>query len=130
MGANAGGIWYVDGESWKQMTTGTNETKTSTIWGCGPDHVYAGGKAGILRYNGSTWSAAFDLGEPITSIRGTACNDFYALGYDSLFHFDGQKWDSVTDETISRTSTFWAFDSRDIYLQGGCRTYHSVCPDP
>lgn len=58
------------------------------------DNAWAVGSAGtLLRYDGSTW-AQQDIGttEDLLAIGGTASDNIWVAGRNSLLHFDGQSW--------------------------------------
>jgi hypothetical protein len=50
-----GGIWHFNGSDWSAMTSPTTEDLFD-VWGRSGSDVYAVGNAGILRYDGTSWS--------------------------------------------------------------------------
>lgn len=95
-------IVHYNGDGWSSETT---NVQLNTIWGAGPDAVFAGGADGvILHYDGSSWRRM--PGVPtefaITELWGWAEDDLYATtwrldGSDGqLLHYNGSSW-SVAD---------------------------------
>ena len=64
------------------------------VWMSDVDHAWAVGDSGtLLRYDGSTWTKqAIDTTEDLTAIAGTAPDDIWVAGRQSLLHFDGTSW--------------------------------------
>jgi len=100
-GAN-GTVVHWNGTSWNQVDTGAGPTEIVDIWGLSPTDVYAVGSLGhILHYNGTTWTQ-MDSGvvTRLEAIWGTAANDLFVIGGDTLLHYDGANWTPVRDATL------------------------------
>ncbi|HNN95575.1 MAG TPA: hypothetical protein PKI03_25025 [Pseudomonadota bacterium] len=64
------------------------------VWMADVDNAWAVGDSGVLlRYDGSTWTKqAIGTTEDLTAIAGTAPDDIWVAGRQSLLHFDGTSW--------------------------------------
>ena len=51
----SGQIWHYDGSAWSSMTSPTS-AHLRDVWGSSAPDVFAVGDAGILRYDGTSWS--------------------------------------------------------------------------
>jgi len=91
------------------MPSGTSFLLRS-VWGSGPNDVFAVGEAGtVLRYDGTRWYA---MPNPTTkalrAVWGTGPTDVYASGEDGvLFRFDGSEWSALDSRTTRILLGLW-----------------------
>jgi hypothetical protein len=101
------------------------------LWASSPSDLFvtgndAGSSVGmILHYNGHQWTEQFRGGqhsEPITAAWGTSPTDVFAVSYDLVLRYDGQRWSDVgPHEDISGLSWYeavWGASSNDVFVGG------------
>ncbi len=128
----AGTIMKWDGSRWTEHSYGTRAFMTS-IWGCGPDDVYAAGTNSINHWNGCNWTEVlFTSGMSIDDIRGTDSHNVYASGYDwdmytgFVMCWDGSDWTRMTlQPSQRRIKAVWASSPDDLWAASDHRwLYH------
>jgi hypothetical protein len=75
------------------------------LWAADPDHVFlATADAGVLAWNGTTWSTLGTLSEPLAAIEGSRSDDIWvATESGSLHHWTGTTWTPfVVDIDVKR----------------------------
>jgi hypothetical protein len=89
------GIIGIYVSTWKVVSARMN-----SIWGTPDGDLFAVGEvapetgaASIYHYDGSTWSMMVnDCPVALNSVSGTAANDVFAVGCDTIMHYDGVAW--------------------------------------
>jgi hypothetical protein len=109
-------------------TSSTDGGGFKSVWGSGPDDVYAAGLSTVLHWNGTSWSDAVpavakSLSASGFTVWGTGPSDVYlgasARGGLTLFHWDGSAWTSnQTPESATLAMDVWASGPSDVYLAG------------
>jgi hypothetical protein len=92
--ARYGKIFHYDGVSWSEMPS--TATYLSSLWGAGPDDVWAGGVQ-LMHYDGTRWTDRTPKGwwTPI-DMDGITATDIYAVGAAGrVQRFDGCTWSIV-----------------------------------
>jgi hypothetical protein len=134
---------WTSATGWSQvevMPTCCNVVDGITLWGSGPNDVYAGSRNGIVHWDGQTWGLAPGaiLPAKADTIFGLAANDVYDWDTSSgLFHFDGTSWSLLAPAlngarprafVTSGVDDVWAFDesllSLAIPAASAARAFH------
>ena len=123
-----------DGAAWSTQLADTAGALLSlaSVWGASASGVFAGGCAGITRFDGQTWSAlpaCSGLPDVVISLSGRSPSDVFAVvrgalppsGHVNVRHFNGQQWDNVYSRACSFCALFnaiWADPISDAFLVG------------
>jgi uncharacterized protein YjdB len=92
------------------------------VWGTSASNVFAGGAAGILRYNGSTWTQVYS-GCCVRNFWGSDPTDLWAVdGNGILRSTNGTSWSTHTSGTGSYG--IWGAAPNDIWAVGSSSIYH------
>ncbi len=125
-----GGAWFVDGRAgsfkhWdgaRMNTIATPYEKVDGLWGGGPDDLFAHHENGIVHWNGSDWSTAWDdASHPDLSTRSwIGAGHFVATDF-ALFHYTGEAFERLDrgglDGNVS-ISDVYAAGPRDLWATG------------
>lgn len=90
------------------------------IWASNSDNIYAGGSAGLVHYNGTSWSrVTTPNSENLTmlGVHGTTPNDIYAYGINfiDVSHNGGSTWATSSGDGIPIVVSMWSSSPTDIY---------------
>jgi hypothetical protein len=89
-------VIHWNGNQWS-IVTGIPAADYLDVWATGANSVYLATKTGVLRFDGSMWTALGNLAEETIAIRGTSTSDIYvATKAGALKHWDGNAWMTVT----------------------------------
>lgn len=91
-----------------------------TIWGTGPNDIWAAGGGVMMYNNGTRWVVIPGEWAGVTGIHGTATDDVWAVGgnYGEINHFDGRRWSKVP--VINENwNGVWAQARDNVYVTGG-----------
>ena len=114
----SGNIFYYNGSSWSKMSSGYS-TNIYSVWGNSKDSVYAGGgwsSGDILHYDGNTWNIQYSTDSPINSIWGLSENNIYATSYNSILHYNGSQWSTVTANIVADYQSIWGASKDNIFV--------------
>jgi hypothetical protein len=116
-----------NGSDWSSaanLTTGEGEVKA--IWGSGADDVYAGLYAySSQHWDGAAWTDLLDTPRAyLYGLWGSAANDIWAVGFDSLGkeaieHWDGVAWTEQAGVRIGVLNGIWGSSPTDAWAVGG-----------
>jgi hypothetical protein len=94
-----GTILHWDGKSWTRAATTDATQFLNTVWGSGPNDVWAMGGQAILHWDGKAWSLAEKLKTltDLLGLWGSGPNDVWAVSYEvvagvAIRHWDGKAW--------------------------------------
>ena len=98
--------------AWQLNATYSDGYGVRSIWGDPSGEVFAL-SAGVLHYDGSTWSKTTLLSE-LSDIWGNSADDVFAVGSSgSIFHYDGKVWTAMTTPTSQGLHAVWGSASYD-----------------
>ncbi len=105
-------------QRWELMPTndapsaGINPKNFGTLWGTGPDNIYAAGNSGfVTHYDGSTWSSNLAASLNLSSITfygiwGSSATDVYVAGSSgTILHYNGISWEKQTPSPVTANLT-------------------------
>jgi hypothetical protein len=123
-----GTIVHYDGNSsnlWTVMESGVSENiDFEAVWGSSSSNVYAVGDDGtVVRYNGSTWSRVWmDTYEDLYGLHGSGPDNMFAVGGNSLFHYDGAGWRELEQDNVSYESQYgvYSLGGMEVFTVGAC----------
>jgi hypothetical protein len=101
-----------------------------SVWGSGPNDVYAVGGPTVLHWNGTEWSATTRAiaGNPdlnLLAVWGSGPADVYAGGGSRMFHWNGQRWDMHDfSSPVGPILDIWGSGPSDVYAVGGLHIEH------
>jgi hypothetical protein len=116
-----GTILVHDGGSWTTSTCGVGDEDLHAVWGTSAEHVIAVGDLGsVYRFDGACWERMdTDISRALYAVWGSATDDVYAAGEETLLRFDGSEWRRVPiDLTTIFLSALWGSASDDVYAGG------------
>jgi len=85
---------YAGGTTWTEVVIPSNPIIIFSMWGTGPNNIYASGYGEVLHFDGSTWTST-PLGGQLSlyALRGTGPNDIYVSGDGGvMYHYNGSRW--------------------------------------
>ncbi len=114
-------------ETWAEFLQSTMLDHYGSVWGASECDVYFGGSAiGGFMPNFAHWDCVdyeeFIIGmeyDPVSGIFGSGADDIWAVqanAYDSLYHYDGDKWES-TKEAFMTQALY------DVWVASGGETF-------
>ena len=94
-----------------------------SVWGLGPDPIWAGGRAVIYQLEGQTWTEhSFDEDIFVLDIAGTGPDDIWAVGEGeteaAILHWNGVEWSLDPYRPRGGLSALWIGDATDIWAVG------------
>lgn len=124
--ASEGAIAYFDGTAWTRLDPAVSSTLRGA-WSTGDGTTYFLGDAGtILAHDGSNFAlVSTGVDEPMYAAWGSSADDIYAVGDQTLLHFDGIEWIPF-ELPVNLTSLFrrgryrdvWGSADDDVYVLG------------
>jgi cysteine-rich repeat protein len=111
---DGGTILHFDGATWVQMASEAAGDLFG-VWGSAANDVFAVGNAGIVHFDGTSWSPTA-VTAPLVSIAGSARDNVFAVGGGgAMFHFDGTSWTRVASGTTSPLRGVWTDGPDDAF---------------
>ncbi|HEX2210591.1 MAG TPA: hypothetical protein VHG93_23120 [Longimicrobium sp.] len=91
-----------------------------TVWGTGPNDIWAAGSGVMMYNNGTRWVVIPGDWKGVAEIHGSGTNDVWAVGggYGEIHHFDGRRW-SLVPALNENWSNVWAQSPANAYVVGG-----------
>lgn len=110
---------HYDGSSWSGHNIGSQFN--SSVWGSGPEDVYAMGTFDLVHYDGTSWSE-IELdgsGAGDGQVWGTGPTDVWVLtdSYD-LHHYDGSAWSIIETDFVGDLAAVWGPAPDDLWAVG------------
>jgi photosystem II stability/assembly factor-like uncharacterized protein len=117
-----GTVMRYDGASWTKLTTGTTG-RLQGVWGASSSNVFFVGSDPngglVLRYNGTTFSAANPTSQGLRSVHGRSPNEVYAVGAGgTIIRFNGSGWSAEASGVATDLYDVWALESGEVYAVG------------
>jgi hypothetical protein len=122
----SGAVWHYDGTAWSLIRTAGDWV--TCLWGSSSTDVFfgVGIGAGIMHYNGSTWTGAYLGHEPeyveLCEIWGSSSSDVFAIGDGfapcAIWHYDGSAWSLMVTFEEYGFCGLWASSSFDVFAVG------------
>ena len=110
---------------WEVEYQGINRssgTSWVSVWGAGPEDVFAVGLNGrILHYDGTEWlTMVSGTDVHLNEVWGNSGTDVFCVGMSgTILHFDGSIWTPMESSTEVDLSSIWGSSSTDVYAVGG-----------
>lgn len=102
-----GSILRFDGTTWSVVVPPSGDFLTG-IWMSSPTLGYATGSAGVLKFNGTTWSTDplyANVNGPLRAVWGSSANNVVVVGETGFMsRFDGTSWNALPRRTGNRLS--------------------------
>jgi len=114
-------IFHYDGVTWEQSPIApTDRGSVPGIWGTAPDAVWFATTDGVLlHFDGTSFSVALEIQEPLTALWGTSPTDIWVVGSGgSAFHYDGDEWQPSVLPTTRNMTTVVGLESGDVFAAG------------
>jgi len=130
-----------DGHEWGDAKEIPTTSLIRSIWGLGPDDIFAVGVAAtVMHFDGAEWTEFNNIGldqwNSYSSIWGTSHNNLFVVGdwapySSSLQRFDGEWWSGIEVPTIQGLGSVvgWSDALHSMYLtdyEGGIYGYYIV----
>jgi alpha-tubulin suppressor-like RCC1 family protein len=108
----------VYGYSFHTMDSGIEETLLS-VWGSGPNDVFAVGEGIILHYDGITWSEMPGTSNTFLGVWGSSPDDVFAVGWESaILHYNGTAWSEMATDTANDLTDVWGSGPNEVFAVG------------
>jgi hypothetical protein len=90
-----------------------------TIWGTGPNDMWAAGSGVMMYNNGTRWVVIPGDWKGVVEIHGSGTDDVWAVGggYGEIHHFNGRRW-SLVPAINENWSAVWAGAPDNAYVVG------------
>jgi hypothetical protein len=115
-------IVFYDGINWVDFVHPFPIGYLQCVWGTSTSDVRAGGDGGQMLYFDGVNLQVETIGEAATgSIRGlwgSAPNDYYAVTYDGVLHYDGNTWTPIPLNG-RRVNAVHGVSATEVYFVGG-----------
>jgi len=124
-------VFHYDGTKCTLKYRGTEDEWFHDIWGTSPTNVFVAGqkdyqdqnKSIVYHYNGMDWSIQILEEGGLRGIQGSSTDDIYAVGFDSIYHFDGKSWSPMVCDILNQENSpqlygVWASSSTDVFAVG------------
>jgi hypothetical protein len=113
-------ILHYDGRQWSESFGRIGDTYTG-IWATSPNDVWAvgenqAGNAIVVHFDGSSWTRGEPLSSPIPGLLdvwGSSSSDVYAVGDQTLLHYNGNSWTKISDVGGNRV---WGLSREDVFI--------------
>ena len=107
------------GVTWTPQPVPATVTLTS-IWGTGPNNVYAVGSAGVVvRYDGATWTRVpVPAASTFLSVWGFDANAIWIVGVDVAMHWDGSTWEETLLPGSAELWGIWGSSPANVQAVG------------
>lgn len=123
-----GNLWHFDGDSLLPIELTASVYSVNGIYGFSSSNVWvvgetAAGASLILNYNGTKWKDySTNDGKALKCIWGASSKNIWAAGINTLFHFDGAKWEMfdffIPPQGVQILSIS-GLSSDEVYMVGG-----------
>ena len=114
-------IAFYDGNGWVDFVHPYNIGYLRSVWGTSANDIRIGGDNGQMLYYNGTDLVVEDLGDagpgPIRDLWGSAPDDYYAVTYDGVLHYDGNTWTPISLGGRSLTSVH-GVSATEVYFAG------------
>jgi hypothetical protein len=112
-------IAHYNGSAWS-LTKSEFMWGFRDVWTNSATSGYAVGDGGVYKYNGTSWSPAFNTGESYyTCVWGSDATDVWCGSTtNSISHWDGTSWTSYMLPSYNYFQDMWGIASNDIYAVG------------
>jgi hypothetical protein len=126
-GSSAGNVWVVggdngtivhyDGSEWRSFG---DDFEARSIWGTGPNDVYAAGDAPLWHYNGTSWSRVkLDNVYPLNGVWCAPAGEVFAAGPNGrTLYYDGARWLWLRRVTGNPLYGVWGTSAADVFACG------------
>lgn len=110
--------------SWIPIGRLGGERIVRAIWAAEGPVVAVALTDGVALWDGDSWTDfPFGGGLYVQDVWGSAPDDLYAVGYQSMYaglmwHYDGTRWSTVSLPHVPRLNAVWGSGSGDIYAVG------------
>lgn len=131
-----GAIYHYINGAWHPWKIDVSEVSNDTInavWGNSKSEIFAAGRAGIFRFNGTDWSLSLDTRDTPDSFNdvwGSDRNNILAVGdRGTIVHYNGEKWTKIMGGQfsyfdIASFKGVWGSSRDDVYVVGGVIILH------
>ncbi len=119
VGSN-GEVIRSDGNTWRDMNTGTNFQLTR-IWGSSSGKMIAAGRYGkIIGYDGVEWKALCNgSATNLNGIWGSGPDNIYVVAdYGITYQYDGNVWNEVPPRPPNVLQAIWGSSANDVFAVG------------
>ncbi len=91
-----------------------------SLWGSGPDDVWAVGEGGLVFHRGPGGWQAVPSGttNALNAVHGAGPSDVWAAGEQVILHFDGTAWSTVLEQPSELYLGAWSNGPRDVWIVG------------
>ena len=111
-------VAHYDGTSWSRSNIGSSFN--SSIWGSGPEDIYAMGTFDLVHFDGSSWSevSVDDAGDG--QVWGTSSSDVWVMSDSyTVSHYDGSSWQTMeNDDFVGDLAAVWGPSPDDLWAAG------------
>lgn len=110
---------HYDGSDWSQTIVGS--PFKSSVWGSGPDDVYALSTFDLFHYDGSEWTEIdLEAGAGEGQVWGTGAADVWVMTDSSeVSHYDGSEWQAIyNDDFVGEMAAVWGPAPDDLWAAG------------
>jgi len=109
--------------SWTSIPTGLspafNTDRLEQLWGTGTGVVYAAGRPGVLKYDGSTATLVPGLPINMVGVGGSSADNVFAVGQNGeIWRFDGSTWAQMNSGTSETLTGVAALSPKNVYAVG------------
>jgi hypothetical protein len=116
-------ILHYNGTGWTEFRTPEEDLAFNGVWSAAPNDVFAVGERGqsavVYHFNGTAWAPmTVPPVRQLLDVWGTSGTDVYAVGDQTILHFDGSAWTEV-QTTERRLTGVWASSPVDVFAVGG-----------
>jgi hypothetical protein len=126
-GGLGGVVLHWDGSAWTKAATPVTGSLMALAM-TSPDDVWAAGEDGgrrpcLLHFDGTQWRETPTAGarRGLTGVAARSATDAWAVGPDSLFHWEGSEWSPTQADGLSGASTVVATGTETWIAGGGGR---------
>lgn len=119
--AGTGGtLLHFDGNSWRKMESGTENTLYAVSGTSRTDIFAVGEKGTLLHYDGGQWRRMLSGTEQnLSCIRAFSEKDVFAAGNNGkILHFDGNNWIETPSGTPADVKGFWGNSASHLFAVG------------
>ena len=129
-------MFHFDGKNWREQPVPVEDASLHTVWGTGPNSVFAAGYDGVvLHYDGKEWKR-FANPLPEATFQGiwaSGPEDIYLVGHDSnrsavpyALHYDGKNWSNLDIGGLRRTTSVWGSGPKNVFVAGSTFTSAAI----
>ena len=115
-------ILHYDGSAWSERVFDEPGVAFFGVWSAGPGDAFAVGVQGdngvVYHFNGTVGgSMPTPPVGPLLDVWGFSGSDVYAVGDQTILHYDGTRWTEV-QATDSRLNGVWGSSPTDVFAVG------------